>query len=50
VPQPLQNHNGGTLLFDSHEMLLITLGDGGGGGDPFDNGQDGMSMLGSILR
>ena len=42
VQQPRSNHNGGQLLFlDGY--LLIALGDGGGGGDPFGttgNGQN----------
>ena len=31
-------------------MLYIALGDGGSGGDPFGNGQDTATLLGSILR
>jgi glucose/arabinose dehydrogenase len=51
--QPYRNHNGGTLLFkpgDSNNYLYITLGDGGSGNDPEDNGQDLTSKLGKILR
>ena len=30
--------------------MYIALGDGGSGGDPFLNGQNGNTLLGSILR
>lgn len=48
--QPYSNHNGGGLLFGPDDMLYITLGDGGGGGDPSETGQDPNDLLGSILR
>ena len=48
--QPFSNHNGGGLLFGPDNMLYITLGDGGGGGDPIGTGQDPTDLLGSILR
>jgi glucose/arabinose dehydrogenase len=38
------------LAFDPEGMLLIATGDGGGGGDPMENGQDHTSLLGKILR
>jgi glucose/arabinose dehydrogenase len=44
------NHNGGMLAFDHDGMLLIGTGDGGGGGDPEDNGQDDTQLLGKLLR
>lgn len=44
------NHKGGTLLFDPQGYLRLGLGDGGGGGDPGENGQDGLELLGKILR
>ena len=50
VPQPRGNHNGGHILFGPDGMLYISLGDGGGSGDPFDAGQDRTSLLGTILR
>ena len=50
VPQPFQNHNGGQLVFGPDGNLYVALGDGGGGGDPFGNGQNTSSLLGSILR
>ena len=50
VPQPATNHNGGTVTFGPDGFLYVGLGDGGGGGDPFGNGQDPATLLGAILR
>lgn len=50
VAQPDTNHNGGWIGFGPDDMLYIGLGDGGGGGDPFDNGQDTDTILGAMLR
>ncbi len=50
VDQPAANHNGGHLLFGPDGLLYVALGDGGGGGDRFGNGQDAATLLGSILR
>ncbi len=60
VPHGLQNnHNGGQLQFGPDGMLYIGTGDGGGAGDPYDNGQrlsgnpagDGQNpLLGKLLR
>src|SRR5258705_6855544 len=44
------NHNGGLLAFGRDGMLYAGLGDGGGGGDPFGNGQNFNALLGSLLR
>ena len=44
------NHNGGDLVIGSDNMLYITVGDGGSGGDPNGNGQNKNVMLGKILR
>ena len=44
------NHNGGQLQFGPDGRLYIGLGDGGGGGDPFEAGQDLGTHLGKILR
>ena len=48
--QPAPNHNGGMLLFGPDGMLYLGLGDGGGGGDRFGNGQNPDSLLAKILR
>jgi glucose/arabinose dehydrogenase len=50
VPQPRANHNGGSLLFAPDGSLVLALGDGGGAGDPFDQGQDTTTLLGGLLR
>ena len=44
------NHNGGQLQFGPDGFLYIGLGDGGGGGDPFEAGQDLGTHLGKLLR
>jgi hypothetical protein len=44
------NHNGGQLQFGPDGHLFMSLGDGGGTGDPFENGQDTKELLGKILR
>ncbi len=48
--QPARNHNGGQLAFGPDDMLYIGLGDGGGSGDGFANGQNPTTWLGAILR
>lgn len=50
VPQPANNHNGGSLAVGADGFLYIGLGDGGGSGDPDGNGQNTDTLLGSILR
>ena len=50
IPQPRANHNGGGLAFGPDGHLYVSVGDGGGAGDPFDTGQDPFSLLGTILR
>jgi glucose/arabinose dehydrogenase len=50
VDQPAPNHNGGTILFGPDGHLWFGLGDGGGEGDPFGNGQNTGSLLGTMLR
>lgn len=44
------NHNGGDLHFGGKQLLYIAPGDGGGGGDPFNNAQNPSSLLGKLLR
>jgi glucose/arabinose dehydrogenase len=50
VGQPYANHNGGGLAFGPNGYLYVTLGDGGGGGDPQGNAQRLDTTLGKILR
>ncbi|CAN5452195.1 PQQ-dependent sugar dehydrogenase [soil metagenome] len=44
------NHNGGQLQFGPDGYLYAGTGDGGGGGDPFENGQDKGELLAKMLR
>ena len=48
--QPASNHNGGQIAFGPDGYLYIGLGDGGGAGDTFGNGQNRNSLLAKILR
>ena len=49
VDQPSSNHNGGMIQFGPDGRLHVGLGDGGGGGDPFGNGQNAYTPLGAIV-
>ena len=44
------NHNGGMLAFGPDACLYAAVGDGGGSGDPNNNGQNLSSLLGKLLR
>ncbi len=54
VAEPFDNHNGGWMAFNpttTNPYLYIALGDGGSGGDPFNNAQDiTNNLLGKMLR
>jgi glucose/arabinose dehydrogenase len=50
VVQPFANHNGGQLAFGPDGYLYIGMGDGGSGGDPFNNARNPLSLLGKLLR
>ncbi len=50
IPQFESNHNGGHIAFDQNGYLLLSTGDGGGGGDPNENGQALDTLLGKVLR
>lgn len=50
IQQPAGNHNGGHLLFGPDGYLWIGMGDGGGAGDVYENGQNFTALLGSMLR
>tara|TARA_R110002020_G_scaffold361823_1_gene574288 strand:- start:17887 stop:20460 length:2574 start_codon:yes stop_codon:yes gene_type:complete len=44
------NHNGGKIAFGPDGYLYLSIGDGGGGGDPNKNAQNLNNVFGSILR
>lgn len=50
INQPFSNHNGGCIKFGPDGYLWISMGDGGSGGDPNNNGQNKSSLLGKMLR
>jgi uncharacterized repeat protein (TIGR03806 family) len=48
---PHRYHNGGATFFDNAGMLHITVGDGGDGGDSFNNSQKiNLGFFGGVLR
>ena len=48
--QPASNHNGGQIAFGPDGYLYIGLGDGGGAGDTYGNGQRPDTFQSKILR
>ncbi|MEQ8678018.1 MAG: PQQ-dependent sugar dehydrogenase [Aggregatilineales bacterium] len=50
LEQPYVNHNGGHMEFGPDGYLYISAGDGGSADDPFNNGQNPSTLLGTILR
>jgi glucose/arabinose dehydrogenase len=51
IPHRLHaNHNGGVIAFGPDGYLYIGTGDGGGSGDPNNNGQNLGVLLGKMLR
>lgn len=53
ISQPDTNHNGGQIAFGPEQpdpYLYIGMGDGGGSGDNFNNGQDLTTLHGAMLR
>jgi len=50
IAHPRNNHNGGWIGFGPDGMLYVGVGDGGGAGDPDNNGQNRSTLLGKMLR
>jgi hypothetical protein len=51
IPHPVNaNHNGGQLQFGPDGKLYAATGDGGSGGDPPNNAQNKLVLLGKLLR
>ena len=50
MADPAGNHNGGMIAFGPDGRLWAGTGDGGSGGDPWDNARNPASLLGKMLR
>lgn len=50
LDQPFTNHNRGHIAFGPDTRLYVGFGDGGSGGDPFNNAQNTGTLLGKLLR
>ncbi len=50
MADPAGNHNGGMIAFGPDGRLWAGTGDGGSGGDPWDNARSPASLLGKMLR
>lgn len=50
IDQPHEYHNGGMILFGPDGYFYASLGDGGGIGDTYGNGQRADTLLGTVLR
>ena len=48
--QPFENHFGGHLAFDNQGYLYLSIGDGGGAGDPGNRAQNTANLWGGMLR
>ena len=47
---PFSNHNSGQMKFGPDGYLYFALGDGGAGGDPFNNAQNISTIHGKMMR
>jgi glucose/arabinose dehydrogenase len=50
IPDVASNHNGGKIVFGNDGSLYLSLGDGGGQGDPGENAQNMNDWRGKVLR